>query len=163
MPPSRSRAARYVGRGRPRRAQAAGPRRPGAGRQVHPELVEREAWGWGDDHRAQPLAVSRTQSTELGTVYSPDEIRAVADLAHSHGMAVHLDEARIWNAAAGLGLSFAAFTSEVGVDVLTFGGTKNGLLGTEAVVVLEPARASGLVYLRMLTMQLTSKMRWSAA
>ncbi|GAB2586531.1 hypothetical protein GCM10009593_26970 [Microlunatus antarcticus] len=107
--------------------------------------------------------MSRTQSTELGTVYSPDEIRAVADLAHSHGMAVHLDEARIWNAAAGLGLSFAAFTSEVGVDVLTFGGTKNGLLGTEAVVVLEPARASGLVYLRMLTMQLTSKMRWSAA
>jgi threonine aldolase len=128
-----------------------------------PELVEREAWGWGDEHRAQPLAVSLTQSTELGTVYTPDEIRAVADLAHHHGMAVHLDGARIWNAAAALDLPFAAFTSEVGVDVLTFGGTKIGLLGTEAVVVLDPARATGLVYLRKLTMQLTSKMRFASA
>ena len=68
-----------------------------------PELVEREAWGWGDEHRAQPLAVSITQTTELGTLYTPDEIRAVADLAHGHGMAVHLDGARIWNAAAALG------------------------------------------------------------
>lgn len=128
-----------------------------------PELVEREAWGWGDEHRAQPLAVSITQSTELGTLYTPDEIRAVADLAHRHGMAVHLDGARIWNAAAALDAPFAAFTSEVGVDVLTFGGTKNGLLGTEAVVVLDPARATGLVYLRKLTMQLTSKMRFVSA
>ena len=128
-----------------------------------PELVEREAWGWGDEHRAQPLAVSLTQSTELGTVYTPDEIRAVADLAHHHGMAVHLDGARIWNAAAALDLPFAAFTADVGVDVLTFGGTKNGLLGTEAVVVLDPERATGLVYLRKLTMQLTSKMRFASA
>ncbi|MGI3780137.1 MAG: threonine aldolase family protein [Janthinobacterium lividum] len=128
-----------------------------------PELVEREAWGWGDEHRAQPLAVSITQSTELGTVYTPDEIRAIADLAHSHGMAVHLDGARIWNAAAALDLPFAAFTSEAGVDVLTLGGTKIGLLGTEAVVVLDPARATGLVYLRKLTMQLTSKMRFASA
>jgi len=128
-----------------------------------PELVEREAWGWGDEHRAQPLAVSITQSTELGTLYTPDEIRAVADLAHGHGMAVHLDGARIWNAAAALDLPFAAFTADVGVDVLTFGGTKNGLLGVEAVVVLDPARASGLVYLRKLTMQLTSKMRFASA
>ncbi|GAB2580403.1 threonine aldolase family protein [Microlunatus antarcticus] len=128
-----------------------------------PELVEREAWGWGDEHRAQPLAVSLTQSTEVGTVYTPDEIRAVAEHAHAHGMAVHLDGARIWNAAAALDLPFAAFTSDVGVDVLTFGGTKNGLLGTEAVVVLDPARATGLVYLRKLTMQLTSKMRFASA
>ncbi|GAA3551510.1 low specificity L-threonine aldolase [Microlunatus spumicola] len=128
-----------------------------------PELVEREAWGWGDEHRAQPLAVSITQSTELGTIYTPDEIRAVADLAHGHGMAVHLDGARIWNAAAALDLPFAAFTTDVGVDVLTFGGTKNGLLGVEAVVVLEPSRATGLVYLRKLTMQLTSKMRFASA
>lgn len=128
-----------------------------------PELVEQQAWGWGDEHRPQPLAVSITQSTELGTVYTPDEIRAVADLAHRHGMAVHLDGARIWNAAAALDLPFAAFTSDIGVDVLTFGGTKNGLLGTEAVVVLDPARATGLVYLRKLTMQLTSKMRFASA
>ena len=128
-----------------------------------PELVERQAWGWGDEHRAQPLAVSITQSTELGTLYTPDEIRAVADLAHRHGMAVHLDGARIWNAAAALDLPFAAFTSDVGIDILTFGGTKNGLLGSEAVVVLDPERATGLVYLRKLTMQLTSKMRFASA
>jgi threonine aldolase len=128
-----------------------------------PQLVEREAWGWGDEHRAQPLAVSLTQSTELGTVYTPDEIRAVADLAHAHGMAVHLDGARIWNAAAALDLPFAAFTTDVGVDVLTFGGTKIGLLGVEAVVVLDPSRTTGLVYLRKLTMQLSSKMRFASA
>ncbi|HEY0238946.1 MAG TPA: low specificity L-threonine aldolase [Friedmanniella sp.] len=130
---------------------------------LDPELVEREAWGWGDEHRAQPLAVSITQTTELGTLYTPDEVRAVADHAHANGMAVHLDGARIWNAAAALDLPFAAFTTDVGVDVLTFGGTKNGLLGTEAVVVLDPARATGLVYLRKLTMQLTSKMRFASA
>jgi threonine aldolase len=128
-----------------------------------PELVELQAWGWGDEHRAQPLAVSITQSTELGTLYTPDEIGALADHAHAHGMAVHLDGARIWNAAAALDLPFAAFTTDVGVDVLTFGGTKNGLLGAEAVVVLDPDRATGLVYLRKLTMQLTSKMRFASA
>ena len=128
-----------------------------------PALVGLQAWGWGDEHRAQPLAVSVTQTTELGTLYTPDEIRAVADLAHAHGMAVHLDGARIWNAAAALDLPFAAFTTDVGVDVLTFGGTKNGLLGVEAVVVLDPTRVSGLVYLRKLTMQLTSKMRFASA
>jgi len=128
-----------------------------------PELVEHQAWGWGDEHRAQPLAVSITQSTELGTLYTPDEIRALAEHAHARGMAVHLDGARIWNAAAALDLPFAAFTSDVGVDVLTFGGTKNGLLGVEAVVVLDPSRATGLVYLRKLTMQLTSKMRFASA
>ena len=68
--------------------------------------------------------MSITQTTELGTLYTPDEIRAVADLAHGHGMAVHLDGARIWNAAAALGTSFRAFTTDVGVDVLTLGGTK---------------------------------------
>lgn len=73
--------------------------------------------------------MSITQTTGLGTVYTPSDIRAIADLAHAHGMTVHLDSARIWNAAAALGLPFAGFTSEVGVDVLTFGGTKNGLLG----------------------------------
>ena len=128
-----------------------------------PELVGREAWGWGDEHRAQPLAVSITQSSELGTLYTPDDIGAVADLAHANGMAVHLDGARIWNAAAALGLPFRAFTTDVGVDVLSLGGTKNGLLGAEAVVVLDLARATGLTYLRKLTMQLTSKMRFASA
>lgn len=128
-----------------------------------PELVAREAHGWGDEHRAQPLAVSITQTTELGTLYTPDEIRVVAEFAHTHGMAVHLDGSRLWNAAAALGLPFRAFTTDVGVDVLSLGGTKNGLLGAEAVVVLDPARADGLVYLRKLMMQLSSKMRFASA
>ncbi len=128
-----------------------------------PELVAREAYGWGDEHRAQPLAVSITQTTELGTLYTPAQIRAVAEFAHSHGMALHLDGARLWNAAAALNLPLRAFTTDVGVDVLSLGGTKNGLLGAEAVVVLDPARVTGLVYLRKLTMQLASKMRFVSA
>lgn len=127
------------------------------------ELIEREAWGWGNEHRAQPLAVSVTQTTELGTLYSPAEVRALADLAHSRGMAVHMDGARLWNAAAALGVPFGDFTTDAGVDVLSLGGTKNGLLGVEAVVVLDPDRATGLSYLRKLTMQLSSKMRFASA
>lgn len=128
-----------------------------------PELIATEAWGWGDEHRAQPLAVSITQTTELGTLYTPVEIRAIADWAHEHGMAVHLDGARIWNAAAALGVPFREFTTDAGVDILSFGGTKNGLLGAEAVVVLDPTRVDGLVYLRKTTMQLASKMRFASA
>ncbi|HET9103823.1 MAG TPA: beta-eliminating lyase-related protein [Solirubrobacteraceae bacterium] len=128
-----------------------------------PELVAREAWGWGDEHRAQPLAVSLTQSTELGTVYTPAELRALADLAHAHDMAVHMDGSRLWNAAAALGLPLRALTTDAGVDILSLGGTKNGLLGAEAVVVLDPERAAGLRYLRKLTMQLASKMRFASA
>ena len=128
-----------------------------------PELVDREAWGWGDEHRAQPLVVSITQSTELGTLYTPDEIKALADHAHSLGMRLHLDGARLSNAAASLDLPFAAFTREVGVDVLSFGGTKNGALGAEAIVVLDPDASTGLTYLRKLNMQLSSKMRFVSA
>ncbi len=128
-----------------------------------PSLIATEAWGWGDEHRPQPLAVSITQTTEVGTLYQPDEIRAIADFAHDHGMALHMDGARVWNAAAALGLPLRAFTSEAGVDVLSLGGTKNGLIAAEAVVVIDPARATGLTYLRKLTMQLASKMRFSSA
>jgi threonine aldolase len=128
-----------------------------------PELVDREAWGWGDEHRAQPLVVSITQTTELGTAYSVDEIRALADHAHERGMRLHLDGARISNAAASLGLSFRAFTRDAGVDVLSFGGTKNGAMLGEAVVVLNPEASDGLTYLRKLNMQLSSKMRFVSA
>lgn len=128
-----------------------------------PELVDREAWGWGDEHRAQPLVVSITQSTELGTLYTPDEIRALADHAHERGMRLHLDGARLSNAAAALDLPLRAFTTDVGVDVLSFGGTKNGALGGEAVVVLDPAASDGLLFLRKLNMQLASKMRFISA
>lgn len=128
-----------------------------------PDLVDREAWGWGDEHRAQPLAVSITQSTELGTLYTPDEIRALAEHAHERGMRLHLDGARIANAAAALNVPLRAFTRDAGVDVMSFGGTKNGALGAEAIVVLNPAASEGLPYLRKLNMQLASKMRFVSA
>lgn len=128
-----------------------------------PELVDREAWGWGDEHRAQPLVVSITQSTELGTLYTADEIRALADHAHERGMRLHLDGARIGNAAAALNLPLHAFTRDAGVDVMSFGGTKNGAMIGEAVVVLNPDAAHGLIYLRKLDMQLSSKMRFISA
>jgi threonine aldolase len=128
-----------------------------------PELIATEAWGWGDEHRAQPLAVSITQTTELGTLYTVDEIRSIADFAHEHGMVLHLDGARISNAAAALGAPLREFTTDAGVDILSFGGTKNGLVFGEAVVVLNPDVASGLPYLRKMTMQLSSKMRFVSA
>ena len=128
-----------------------------------PELIDVEAWGWGDEHRAQPLAVSITQTTELGTLYTPEEIRSITEHAHSLGMTVHLDGARIANAAAALGVPLRAFTTDAGVDLLSFGGTKNGLLYGEAVVSLNPAASTGLVYLRKLNMQLASKMRFVSA
>jgi threonine aldolase len=128
-----------------------------------PELIATEARGFGDEHRAQPLAVSITQSTELGTLYTPDEIRAIADHAHGLGMTLHLDGSRLGNAAAALGLPFAAFTTDAGVDVLSLGGTKNGALGAEAVVVLNPDACTGLTFLRKTHMQLASKMRFVSA
>lgn len=128
-----------------------------------PELIDLEAWGWGDEHRAQPLVVSITQSTELGTLYSVDEVRAIADHAHSHGMKLHMDGARLSNAAASLGVPFRDFTTDAGVDVLSFGGTKNGLLFGEAVVVLNPDASEGLIFLRKLNMQLASKLRFVSA
>ncbi|CAN5427408.1 low specificity L-threonine aldolase [soil metagenome] len=128
-----------------------------------PALIDEEAWGWGDEHRAQPLAVSITQSTELGTIYTIDEVRAIADHAHERGMVLHMDGARIANAAAALGVGFREFTTDAGVDILSFGGTKNGLLYGEAIVVLNPEVSDGLIFLRKLNMQLASKMRFVSA
>ena len=130
---------------------------------ITPELIDREAWGWGDPHRAQPLAVSITQTTEYGTCYSVDEIRAITSHAHDRGMIVHMDGSRISNAAAHLGLPLAAFTTDAGVDLLSLGGTKNGLIGAEAVVTLRPGVAPGFEYVRKMNMQLGSKMRFLSA
>jgi threonine aldolase len=121
------------------------------------------AGGRGDEHHAQPLAVSITQSTELGTVYTPDEVRQLASVAHDRGMVVHLDGARIWNAAAALGVSFREFTTDVGVDLVSLGATKNGAMGAEAVVVVNPDAVEGMLFLRKFTMQLASKMRFISA
>lgn len=103
-----------------------------------PELIDREAWGWGDEHRAQPLAVSITQTTELGTCYTPAEVRAIADHVHAKGMKLHMDGARLANAAAHLNVPLREFTRDAGVDILSFGGTKNGLLFGEVVIALNP-------------------------
>jgi threonine aldolase len=128
-----------------------------------PELVEPLITRIGDEHAVQPRVLSISQATELGTVYTVDELRALVELAHRRGLVVQMDGARISNAAAALGVTPAALSAEVGVDVLSFGGTKNGLLGAEAVVVLEPALAAGFPYLRKQSMQLASKMRFLAA
>ena len=93
-----------------------------------PELVDKQAWGFGNEHRAQPKVVSITNSTEYGTVYTVAEIKALVDHTHGLGMYLHLDGARISNAAASLGTSLREFTTDVGVDAVTLGGTKNGCL-----------------------------------
>jgi threonine aldolase len=128
-----------------------------------PELVRGSVTGVGDEHRTQPGAVSITQSTELGTVYAPDEVRALADAAHELGMVLHVDGARLSNAAASLGVGLAAITADAGADLVSFGGTKNGLLGAEAVVVLRPDLAPRLPYARKQLGQLGSKGRFLAA
>ncbi|MEE1813877.1 MULTISPECIES: low specificity L-threonine aldolase [unclassified Streptomyces] len=125
-----------------------------------PELIDRQAWGWEDEHRAMPQVVSITQNTELGTVYTVEEIRAIVEHAHAKGMKVHLDGARIANAAASLDVPMRAFTNAAGVDVISYGGTKNGMLFGEAVVVLNPDAVSHMKHLRKLSMQLASKMRF---
>jgi threonine aldolase len=125
-----------------------------------PELIDVHAWGFGDQHRAQPRVVSITQSTELGTVYSVDELTAITSHAHDRSMLVHLDGARVANAAAALDVPLRAFTTDAGIDVLSFGGTKNGLLYGEAIVVLNPAAVDGVMFLRKAAMQLSSKMRF---
>jgi threonine aldolase len=125
-----------------------------------PELIDRQAWGADDEHRAMPQVVSITQSTELGTLYMPDEIRVICDHAHARNMKVHMDGSRIANAAASLGTPMSAFTTDVGVDVLSLGGTKNGALLGEAVVVINRDAVSHMKHLRKLSMQLHSKMRF---
>ena len=133
------------------------------GGKLTPSLVDVHTGGRGDEHRVQPRVVSITQSTELGTVYTTSEIAELARHAHDHGMLLHIDGARIANAAAALDLPLRAFTTDVGVDVVSFGGTKNGLMYGEAIVVLNPDGVRGVRYLRKAAMQLSSKMRFVGA
>ena len=117
----------------------------------------------GNDHHVQPSAVSITQATEYGTVYTADEIRLISAFAREHGLRLHMDGARIANAAAHLGVPLREITADAGVDVLSFGGTKNGLIAGEAVVFFDPELARNFAYRRMQGMQLSSKMRFIAA
>lgn len=127
------------------------------------DLVKKHMHGFGFQHHSQPKLFSISQPTELGTIYTPNEIKALSDYAHENGMYLHMDGARIANAAVALGLDFKAFTSDVGVDILSFGGTKNGMMYGEAVVFFRPELAEGFMYTRKQGLQLASKMRYISA
>lgn len=135
-----------------------------------PDLIATQVWDIGVPHRAQPAVVTITNTTELGTVYRIEEIQAIADYAHANGLLLHMDGARLSNAAAALSVmygrpvTFREFTTDAGVDLISFGGTKIGAMGAEAVIVLsDTARAATIPFLRKTSMQLASKMRFIAA
>ncbi len=132
---------------------------------LSPDQIDEVATQLGNQHHVQPGVVSLTQSTELGTLYSIDEIGALCERAHAHNMRVHLDGARLANAVAASGgiSALRAMTIDAGVDILTFGGTKNGLLGAEAVIIADPSRWPAAPFLRKQATQLPSKMRFLAA
>jgi threonine aldolase len=130
---------------------------------ITPELVTKHLHGFDFEHHAQPKVISITQSTEMGTVYSVGEIRQLSDLAHSFGMYLHMDGARIANAAVSLGLPFKSFTTDAGVDILSFGGTKNGMMIGETICFLKSGLSEDFKYIRKQGMQLASKMRFISA
>jgi threonine aldolase len=134
---------------------------PAPGGKITPDLIAGRLAGRGDEHFAQPGVVAVTQSTELGTCYSLAELRAIKEFCAANRLRVFLDGARLANAAAHLGCSIAEIASCA--DVLSFGGTKNGAMGVEAVIVMRPADAVNAPYLRKQQMQLSSKMRFLAA
>jgi threonine aldolase len=130
---------------------------------LRPEHVEAVTHALGNEHHVQPGVVSITQSTELGTIYAVDEVQALGEVAHRYGMKLHMDGARIANAAVALRADVRAFTVDAGVDVLSFGGTKNGMMYGEAVVYLDPELARSARFVRKQVTQLPSKMRFVAA
>lgn len=127
------------------------------------DIIRKHMHGFDFEHHAQPKVVSITQATEMGTVYTPDEIREICDYAHSMGLLVHMDGARICNAAAALAVPFREMTANAGIDILSFGGTKNGLMYGEAIVFFNSDLARNFKYVRKQGMQLASKMRYIAA
>jgi len=127
---------------------------------IKPGQIEPLLSVFGNEHHVQPKAISITQATEVGTVYGPDEIRALSEIAHGNSMLLHMDGARIANAAAFLGTDLKAITADAGVDVLSFGGTKNGMMAGEAIVFFDPKLSEGFKYIRKQGMQLFSKMRF---
>jgi len=127
-----------------------------------PELIKTQLHGFGFEHHSQPKVISITQCTELGTVYTPEEIKAICDLAHEHDMYVHMDGARLANAVASLDVDVREITNKAGVDVLSFGGTKNGMMLGEAVIFFNPELSKNAKYVRKQSMQLCSKMKYIA-
>ncbi|MFT0533470.1 threonine aldolase family protein [Castellaniella hirudinis] len=126
-------------------------------------LAEAVAFQTGLVHRNRPRVLSLSQATEYGTLYQVDELRALVDFAHGQGMKVHMDGARLANAAAALDVPLAALTRDLGVDLLSLGGTKNGLMMAEAIVAFDPELATLLPAIRKQGMQLVSKQRYLAA
>ena len=119
--------------------------------------------GIGVEHHVQPRVISISQATEMGTVYTRDELKTLADFAHDNDLLLHVDGARLANAAVGLDKTFKEITTDVGVDVLSFGGTKNGMMYGEAVVFFDKSLASDFKYIRKQGMHLPSKMRFISA
>jgi threonine aldolase len=136
---------------------------PSADGKITPADVEAAQAGRGDEHHAQATVVSITQSTECGTLYSAAEVAAICETAHRYGMRVHLDGARLANAVAALEVDVRALTIDAGVDVVSFGGTKNGMMYGEAVVFCDPALGADAKFIRKQATQLPSKMRFVAA
>lgn len=130
---------------------------------ITPEGIKFYLHGFDFEHHSQPRVISISQVTELGTVYTVDELKAITTLAHEYGMFVHMDGARLANAAVALGLPFRAFTIDAGIDVLSFGGTKNGMMLGEAVLFFHPELTKNTKYIRKQSMQLFSKMRFVSA
>ena len=125
-----------------------------------PELVRPYLCHFGEQHHSQPGVIYLSQCTEMGTVYRPEELCDLTELAHRFGLYVHMDGARLANACAALGLPLRALTVDCGIDVLSFGGTKNGMMMGECVIVFNPQLKKGAYYVRKQTAQLASKMRY---
>jgi len=133
---------------------------PSSNGKITPDGIIRYLHGFEFEHHSQARIISISQVTELGTVYSVEEIKAITTLAHEYGLFVHMDGARLGNAAVALDLPFRAFTVDAGIDVLSFGGTKNGMMMGEAVVFFNPECSKNTKYIRKQSMQLFSKMRF---
>lgn len=128
-----------------------------------PELIQPQLHGFGFEHHSQPKVISITQTTEMGTVYTPQEIKTLAELAHRHDMYLHVDGARIANAVAFLNTDLKTLITDTGVDFMSFGGTKNGMMMGECVIFLNTALAQHTKYFRKQNGQLYSKMRFHSA
>jgi threonine aldolase len=127
---------------------------------IEVQMLEKHMHGFDFEHHSQPMVISITQATEMGTVYTVSEIKKISEFAHKNNLLLHMDGARISNAAVSLDLPFRAFTTDAGVDVLSFGGTKNCMMYGEAVVFLKPGLSDNFKYIRKQGMQLASKMRF---
>ncbi len=127
------------------------------------DLLKPYIVGFGDPHMAQPKVISITQSSELGTVYTPEEIQALSNFAHNKNMFLHMDGARLCNAAASLNVSLKKITADSGVDLLSFGGTKNGMMFGDAVIFFDKNLSKYFEFIRKQGMHLTSKMRFISA